>query len=102
MARLERWIVASKMVPVFDNALLQEIAALGGSVGGGWCEIHQHVHVTPENKEAIEELLVKNGYKLLSINDPSVARPASGRYPSVRPAPGHSMLRHDDHDSTRL
>ena len=80
----DRWIVASKMIPVFDNELLTKIANLGGSVGGGWCEVHQHVHVMPENKEAIEELLVRNGYKVLPPGGFPAARPASGRFHAVR------------------
>ena len=98
MALLERWIVASKMVPVFDKEILSQILAMGGSVGGGWSEVHQHVHVTPENKETIEELLVRNGYKVLSVNDPSIARPGSGRYPA-RPGSGRFAPVRDDHNS---
>ena len=75
MPQLERWIVASKTMPVFDSQLLAKIAELGSAVGSAVCEVHQHVHVTAENKEKIEELLQSHGYTVT---------PASGFVPASR------------------
>ena len=62
MPKLDRWIVAQKMVPVLDSDTLQKIIALGGHIGGGWCQVHQHINVNTENKEEIEKLLIAKGY----------------------------------------
>ena len=84
MARLERWIVASRLVPVLDEKTLMDIAALGANIGGGWCEVHQHIHITAENKEKVEQLLRDRGYTVVSATDPSVRHPDSGRFAPPR------------------
>jgi hypothetical protein len=70
------------MVPVLDADTVKEIGQLGGGIGGGWCEVHQHIHVTPANKEQIEELLRSRGLTVLSATDPSIRHPDSGRFAS--------------------
>lgn len=64
MPKCERWIVAKKMVAVVDAATMKEIIDLGGQVGGGWCHVHQHIHVNPDNKERIEKLLEDRGFEV--------------------------------------
>jgi len=75
MAKLERWIVASKTVDVLDAEMLRELASLGATPGGGWFEVHQHIHVNPQNKEKIEELLLARGYRVSSPADAAVRHP---------------------------
>ena len=41
MPKLERWIVASRMVNVLNKETINTILDIGGHIGGGWCEIHQ-------------------------------------------------------------
>ena len=62
MPRLVRWIVASRMLEVLDKETLRSVLDLGGRIGGGWCLVHQHICVNPENKERIERLLRDSGY----------------------------------------
>jgi hypothetical protein len=69
MPFLERWLAAQKMVEVFDKETIKQILDLGGQIGGGWNRIHQHVWVTPHNKEAIEELLTKKGFEVAPVSD---------------------------------
>lgn len=69
MARLERWIVATRRVSVFDAETQAEIARLGGNFGGGENRVHMHVHVNPGNKEAIEDLLRAKGFEVVSAGD---------------------------------
>jgi len=69
MARLERWIVASRTVPAVDADTMGEILRLGGVPGGASCEVTQHLHVTAENKEAIEELLLGRGYIVAAASE---------------------------------
>ena len=69
MPKLERWIVASKMVRVIDADTMKKILELGGQIGGGWCRIHQHICVNPENKEAIEILLREKGFEITAATD---------------------------------
>ena len=38
--------------------MINAIEEIGGVVGGGWNEIHQHICVNKDNKEAIEAMLV--------------------------------------------
>lgn len=75
MTKLERWIVASRKVKVFDDETRAELDALGVSPGGGWDEVHRHLHVTPENKEKVEELLRAKGYTVAGPSDPCVEHP---------------------------
>jgi phospholipid N-methyltransferase len=64
MPKLDRWIVASKMVHVIDADTMKKILELGGQIGGGWCHIHQHICVNPENKEVIERMLQEKGFEI--------------------------------------
>lgn len=75
MPKLERWIVASKMVPVFDHETLKDIISLGGGIGGGWSQVHQHINVNADNKEKIEDLLRSRGYEISYIGDANVTHP---------------------------
>ena len=75
MPKMQRWIVASKMVEVLDKELLEGILEAGGQIGGGWCEIHQHICVNCDNKERIEALLRERGFSITSPDDHSVYHP---------------------------
>ena len=75
MPKLQRWIVASKMVEVLDRETVGEIGAMGGQIGGGWCEVHQHICVNMDNKERIENLLVSKGYVISLPSDRHVSHP---------------------------
>jgi len=75
MPKLERWIIASKMVPVLDHETLMQVVSLGGSIGGGWSQIHQHINVNAENKEKIEELLQSRGYEVSNVSDRRLQHP---------------------------
>jgi len=75
MPKLERWIVASKMVPIFDQETLKEIVALGATIGGGWSQVHQHINVNSDNKEKIEELLQSRGYEVSNVCDRRLQHP---------------------------
>ena len=75
MPKLERWIIASKMVEVLDRDTMMAVLRLGGQIGGGWCEIHQHVCVNQNNKEQIEDLLRSGGFTVTSVSDRQVAHP---------------------------
>lgn len=75
MPKLQRWLVASKMVTVLTPETLKKIAELGGHVGGGWNEIHQHVCVNQDNKEAIEKILLDQGFRLSTPQDTNVWHP---------------------------
>jgi hypothetical protein len=75
MPKLERWIVASKMVPVLDRETLKEVIELGGSIGGGWSQVHQHINVNADNKEKIEKLLFSRGYDVSDVCDKMVTHP---------------------------
>jgi hypothetical protein len=68
MPKLERWIVAQKMVSVIDADTLKKIIELGGQIGGGWCQVHQHINVNQDNKEQIEKLLIEKGYEVVSAS----------------------------------
>jgi hypothetical protein len=75
MPKLERWIVAQRMVQVIDPETIKKIIDLGGQIGGGWNRIHQHVSVNPDNKETIEKLLVEQGFEL--------STPSDSRHPEI-------------------
>lgn len=87
MPLLQRWIIASKMVPVLDNETLKEIVSLGGSIGGGWAQVHQHINVSSDNKEKIEHLLVSRGYAVSYPGDEVVVHPEIGSKNSHRGHP---------------
>jgi len=69
MPKLERWIVAQKTVQVLDAETINKIHELGGQIGGGWSLVHQHIYVTPSNKEKIEALLKEKGLEIGSVAD---------------------------------
>jgi hypothetical protein len=69
MPKLERWIVAQKMVQVIDAPTMKKILDLGGQIGGGWGRIHQHVAVNSDNKEVIEKLLQEQGFEISAASD---------------------------------
>ena len=75
MPKLERWLIASRMVPVLDSETINTILELGGNIGGGWCEIHQHVCVNARNKERIEELLRAKGFTVSTPSEHRVHHP---------------------------
>jgi translation initiation factor 1 (eIF-1/SUI1) len=68
MPKCERWIVAQRMVAVIDADTLKKIVELGGQIGGGWCQVHQHIYVNPDNKEQIEKLLIEKGFEVVSAS----------------------------------
>ncbi|HON56594.1 MAG TPA: hypothetical protein PLM75_13160 [bacterium] len=68
MPQLKRWIVAKKLVNIFPEDVLKKLVELGANFGGGWNEIHQHINVSPQNREQIVELLEKAGYE---VEEPS-------------------------------
>jgi hypothetical protein len=68
MPKCERWIVAQRMVSVIDADTLEKIIELGGQIGGGWCQVHQHINVNPDNKEQIEKLLQEKGFEVVSAS----------------------------------
>jgi hypothetical protein len=69
MPKCDRWIVAQKMVPVLEADMIGKIIKLGGQVGGGWNRIHQHICVNPDNKEAIESMLIEKGFEVAATSD---------------------------------
>jgi hypothetical protein len=73
--KLERWIIASRMAEVLDRDTLKGVLEFGGQVGGGWCEVHQHICVNQNNKEQIERLLQNAGYKISYMSDHRVVHP---------------------------
>jgi hypothetical protein len=80
MPKLERWIVASKMVEVLDKETLSKVLDDGGQIGGGWNRVHQHVLVNADNKERIEKILIENGYEIIGAENfqhPEACNPAT-------------------------
>lgn len=75
MPKLERWIVVSRMVPVLDQETLQMVLALGGNIGGGWAQVHQHINVNADNKEKVEELLRSRGFEVSELSEKLVRHP---------------------------
>ncbi len=75
MPKLEHWLVASKMLEVLDRETVQGILDLEGHIGGGWCEIHQHICVNSQNKERIEALLIEKGFTVSGASEHRVAHP---------------------------
>lgn len=83
MPKMSRWIVARKMVAVFPQEVLKELVELGANLGGGWCQVHQHLHVNPENREKVIALLEAHGYR---VDDVSPDHEVSG-------VPNHTQVR---------
>jgi hypothetical protein len=79
MPKLDRWLVASKVVDALDSDAVREIHALGGQIGGGWYEIHTHICVNQENKEKIEHLLQSQGLRISSASDEDIQHPECAR-----------------------
>ncbi len=77
MPKLDRWLVASKMVTVLDKETVRAILDLDGHIAGGWCEVHQHILVNADNKEKIEKLLSSKGYTVSSVSEHRVVHPES-------------------------
>lgn len=75
MPKMERWIIASRMVQVLDRDTMGKILELGGQIGGGWCEVHQHVCVNQDNKERIEELLRNADYTVSYVSEHRILHP---------------------------
>ena len=75
MPKLQRWIVASKTIDVLDPETLDEILALGGNLGGGWNQVHQHICVNHENKERIEAILLAQGFEISEPSARSIFHP---------------------------
>lgn len=75
MPKLQRWLVATKMVEVLDKDTLKAIIGLGGQIGGGWCEVHQHICVNQDNKEEIERILTEKGFTVTVPTDERVYHP---------------------------
>jgi len=83
MPKLDRWIVASKMVEVFDRDTLKTLVQLGGQFGGGWCQVHQHICVNARNKEKIETLLAEKGYTVLPVSESKISYPSCHAHRSM-------------------
>lgn len=64
MPKLSRWIVAEKKIEIFNSETKKEIMSLGGHIGGGFDKVHQHIFVTPDNKEKIEKMLIDQGFEV--------------------------------------
>lgn len=75
MGSLDRWLVASRKAEVFDPDTLAELEEMGAQAGGGFEEVHRHVLVTAFNKERVEAMLQRRGYKVSSASDPEVQHP---------------------------
>lgn len=75
MPKLDKWIVATRMAEPIDPATMRQILDLGGVIGGGWCQVHQHILVNAENKEKIETLLRDQGLEVLPADDHSLRHP---------------------------
>lgn len=50
-------IIASRMLAVLDPVTVQAILEAGAQIGGGWCEVHQHIHVDDSNVDKVTEVL---------------------------------------------
>ena len=85
MPKLQRWLIASKMVEVLGTDTVKGILGLGGQIGGGWCEIHQHICVNAQNKEVIEVLLQDAGFDISYPSEKKVMHPEI--YHTETPAP---------------
>lgn len=75
MPKLERWIIASKKIPVLSGEILSKIIDAGGEIGGGWCQIHQHILVNEKNKESIEKILRNENFDISDAGDSSIYHP---------------------------
>lgn len=69
MPKLSRWIVAKKMMHLFPTEVLQKLLSMGANIGGGWCEIHQHINVSPQNRDEVVAYLESLGYEVLDAEE---------------------------------
>ena len=75
MPKLEHWVIASKMIEVLDQETTRTILDDGGQIGGGWCQVHQHICVNRHNKERLEQLLKDKGFTISGASEHRVAHP---------------------------
>ena len=75
MPKLERWLVASKVVEVLDPETVELLLELGGQIGGGWYEVHTHICVNQDNKEKIEHLLEAQGLTISPASEHTIDHP---------------------------
>jgi hypothetical protein len=75
MPKMQHWLIASKMVEVLSPELTRSILDQGGIIGGGWCEIHQHICVNTKNKETIEAQLAEEGFTVSYPSEHRVRHP---------------------------
>lgn len=78
MPKLNRWIKATKKVPVFSHDLVESLTSLGVALAGGEFTIEQTLHVNPHNREKVIALLLENGYE--------VHEPGENELPPAPPA----------------
>ncbi len=83
MPKLSRWIVAKKMMHLFPTEVLQKLLAMGANIGGGWCEIHQHINVSPQNRDEVVAYLESQGYDVVDAEEYR-AHTALEDHPSAR------------------
>jgi hypothetical protein len=83
MPKLQRWLIAAKRIEVLDAETLRTIVDLGGQIGGGWSQVHQHICVNQENKEKIEQLLQERGFTVSDPEDRVVSHPELPRHPNA-------------------
>lgn len=50
-------LIVSRMLAVLDPETVSAILEAGGQIGGGWCEVHRHVHVDSRNREEVAAIL---------------------------------------------
>lgn len=75
MPKLERWLVASKVVDVLEPETARQIMELGGQIGGGWYEVHTHICVNQDNKERVEHLLEAQGLTITPASEHAIEHP---------------------------
>lgn len=75
MPHEDHWLVASKMIEVLDRETARAVLDHGGLIGGGWCEVHQHICVNESNREAVENLLHARGFTVSEASEYRVRHP---------------------------
>lgn len=75
----DRWIIASRIVPVLDAESQAAIAGMGGVIGGGNAEIRLHIHVSSDNRDAIESFLRSKGLTVSEASNTMIRRSDSDR-----------------------
>jgi len=74
MPRLQRWIVARKIVPVFSTETAKKLTDLGANLGDGDFNLHQIVNVNFRNREKVIELLIADGFSVTDAEDEAAAK----------------------------